>query len=140
MGLDHLRQGIGLRAYGQKDPLNEYKREAFMLFDDMLSRLRETVTTALSHLELRFEEPAQVAQAAQSRATGEMHARHADPLTGENEVPDGVPAASGTTTLVRPPASAFDADNPATWGKVRRNAPCPCGSGKKYKQCHGKVV
>ncbi len=140
LGLDHLRQGIGLRAYGQKDPLNEYKREAFMLFDDMLSRLRETVTTALSHLELRFEEPAQVAQAAQSRATGEMHARHADPLTGENEVPDGVPAASGTTTLVRPPASAFDADNPATWGKVRRNAPCPCGSGKKYKQCHGKVV
>ena len=141
LGLDQLRQGIGLRAYGQKDPLNEYKSEAFNLFEAMLSQLRETVTSALCHLELRVEEPQQVAAAARGPAQEqEMHESHANPLTGENEIGNG-----GTATLTRPKttynkAPELDPNDPATWGKVRRNAPCPCGTGKKYKQCHGKVV
>ena len=141
LALDHLRQGIGLRAFGQKDPLNEYKREAFNLFETMLGTLRETLTTALSHLELHIQEPEQVAQSAQARAAGqEMRASHPNPLTGEEEMANGELA-----TLARPPSSrraaaTIDANNPATWGKVRRNAPCPCGSGKKYKHCHGGVV
>jgi preprotein translocase subunit SecA len=141
LALDHLRQGIGLRAFGQKDPLNEYKREAFNLFETMLGTLRETLTTALLHLELRVQEPEQVAQSAQARAAGqEMRASHPNPLTGEEEMANGELA-----TLARPPSSrraaaTIDANNPATWGKVRRNAPCPCGSEKKYKHCHGRVV
>ena len=141
LGLDQLRQGIGLRAYGQKDPLNEYKSEAFDLFEGMLNQLRETVTAALCHLELRVEEPQQVAAVAGGPAQAqEMHESHADPITGENEV-----GAGGTTTLTRPKTTynkppELDPDDPATWGKVRRNAPCPCGTGKKYKQCHGKVA
>ena len=140
LGLDHLRQGIGLRAYGQKDPLNEYKREAFNLFHTMLGKLRETLTTALSHLELHVQEPEQVAQSAQARAGRQtMQASHADPSAGEDD------RGGGVATLARPPvrrraAAQIDANNPATWGKVRRNAPCPCGSGKKYKHCHGSVV
>ena len=140
LALDHLRQGIGLRAFGQKDPLNEYKREAFNLFETMLGTLRETLTTALSHLELHIQEPEQVAQSAQARAAGqEMRARHPNPLTGEEEMANGELA-----TLARPPSSrraaaTIDANNPATWGKVRRNAPCPCGSGKKYKYCCGAL-
>ncbi|MCH8113164.1 MAG: preprotein translocase subunit SecA [Proteobacteria bacterium] len=141
LGLDHLRQGIGLRAYGQKDPLNEYKSEAFNLFEAMLGQLRVTLTSALCHLELRVEEPQQVAAAARGPGQAqEMHESHANPLTGENEVGNG-----GTTTLTRPKTTynkppELNPDDPATWGKVRRNAPCPCGTGKKYKQCHGKVV
>ena len=141
LGLDHLRQGIGLRAYGQKDPLNEYKSEAFNLFETMLSQLRETLTTALCHLELRVEEPQQVAEVARGPAQAqEMHESHANPLTGENEVGGGDTATltRSKTTYNKPPE--FSPDNPATWGKVRRNAPCPCGTGKKYKQCHGKAA
>ena len=141
LSLDHLRQGIGLRAYGQKDPLNEYKREAFNLFQAMLANLRETLTSALSHLELHIQEPEQVARSAKARAAQqEMHASHTNPLTGEEEMMDG-----DIATLARPPArrkvaADLDANDPATWGKVRRNAACPCGSGKKYKHCHGRVV
>ena len=93
--LEQLRQGINLRAYAQKDPLNEYKREAFIMFEAMLTTMRQTVTMALSHVELR--EPDE--DLASSKAA---------------------PAAAPT-------------------GKVPRNAPCPCGSGKKYKHCHGKI-
>ena len=140
LALDHLRQGIGLRAYGQKDPLNEYKREAFNLFQAMLGSLRESLTTALSHLELRIQEPEQVAQSAQARAAQQkMRESHTNPLTGEEEMMDG-----DLATLARPPTrrkpAAVDAKDSATWGKVRRNAPCPCGSGKKYKHCHGRVA
>ncbi len=142
LGLDHLRQGIGLRAYGQKDPLNEYKSEAFNMFQNMLSQLRETLTVALMHLELRVEQPQQVAEAAHGPAREqEMHESRVDPRTGENEVGEG----GGTATLTRPKttynrAPELDADDPSTWGKVRRNAPCPCGTGKKYKHCHGKAT
>jgi preprotein translocase subunit SecA len=116
--LDHLRQGIGLRAFGQKNPLNEYKREAFDMFQDMLGRLREGVTEVLSHVEIQLESP--------------------------NLVPDR--AAPQNTIAHHKMASAyddvsvqFDPNNPSTWGKVSRNAACPCGTGKKYKHCHGIV-
>jgi preprotein translocase subunit SecA len=98
------------------------------------------LTTALSHLELHIQEPEQVAQSAQARAGRQtMQASHADPSAGEDD------RGGGVATLARPPvrrraAAQIDANNPATWGKVRRNAPCPCGSGKKYKHCHGSVV
>ena len=98
--LEQLRQGISLRAYAQKDPLNEYKREAFMMFDSMLNSMRQTVTMALSHVEVRSPDaPQEEPSAAQPRQR---------------------------------PTSHIDQ-------KISRNAPCPCGSGKKYKYCHGKL-
>ena len=100
LGLDQLRQGIGLRAYAQKDPLNEYKKEAFGMFEDMLERLRRTVTLALSHVEVRQPE--------------------AEPAAKPAARPAAKPAAQPT--------------------KVGRNEPCPCGSGKKFKHCHGALA
>ena len=101
LSLDQLRQGIGLRAYAQKDPLNEYKREAFHMFELMLDKMRRTVTMALSHVELRPPEEQQQAAAA--------------------------------------PQQAAPQAKPAPTGKIGRNDPCPCGSGKKYKDCHGAI-
>jgi preprotein translocase subunit SecA len=97
LSLDQLRQGISLRAYAQKDPLNEYKREAFTMFESLLAGLRETVTMVLSHVEIRQPEPEEVA------------------TTGA-QAPRAMPQR-----------------------KVSRNEPCPCGSGKKYKHCHGRL-
>ena len=102
LSLDQLRQGISLRAYAQKDPLNEYKREAFEMFEGLLAGLRETVTMVLSHVEIRQPEP-ETAAAAPSEAAGS--------------------------------AAAAPVNR-----KVSRNEPCPCGSGKKYKHCHGKLT
>jgi len=141
--LDHLRGGIGLRAYGQRDPLNEYKGEAFNLFETMLAELRTTVTRVLARIELRVEEPAMFAP----REQQEMHAEHADPLTGENEMaePELMAAAgggggggAGRPQRRRAGRPEVDPNDPSTWGRVPRNAPCPCGSGKKYKHCHGR--
>ena len=115
--LDQLRQGVSLRAYAQKDPLNEYKSEAFNMFEMMLNQLRETVTTYLSHVQL--QNPAEQLRRPEPDEQ-EMTATHLDPTTGENELD----------------APDINTDN---WGKVRRNAPCPCGSGKKFKQCHGRI-
>jgi len=135
--LDHLRQGIGLRAYGQRDPLNEYKREAFNLFEDMLARLRERVTMVLSHVELRFESPT---PAMPERPQQEMVETRDDPAFAESPRPaeqDG--AAVAAPVRSRKAAGDVDPNDPKTWGRVSRNAPCPCGSGKKYKHCHGKL-
>ena len=125
--LDHLRQGIHLRGYAQRDPLNEYKREAFDLFEAMLNNLRQTVTQVLSHLEIRLQEPA--------------------PPPPQPVAPTVVAAApQQAAARMRPAAAAVETDlleidraDPSTWGKVPRNAPCPCGSGKKFKHCHGRV-
>ena len=130
--LDHLRAGIGLRAYGQRDPLNEYKGEAFALFEHMLAALRETVTRFLAHLQLQFEDPT---AALATREVGEMQETHVDPLTGENEMEE----APARPARQRSRAAVIDPDDPSTWGKVSRNAPCPCGSGRKFKHCHGKT-
>ena len=138
LALDHLRQGIGLRAYGQRDPLNEYKGEAFEMFEDMLGRLRENVTTVLAHLELKLEGEAPPPIPRQRLQV--MEETHVDPLTGENELDVVEAAGLATATVRRRAAEAADPADPASWGRVPRNATCPCGSGKKYKHCHGKAA
>ncbi len=138
--LDHLRQGIGLRAYGQRDPLNEYKQEAFALFQDLLISLRETVTQYLAHIQIRSE--AQEEQIARQRAAALARAQEsrADPALGGAQ-PQRAAGGGGMPVQTRARAAAGrDPNDPATWGKVQRNTPCPCGSGRKYKHCHGKVA
>jgi preprotein translocase subunit SecA len=133
--LDHLRQGIHLRGYGQRDPLNEYKSEAFSLFESMLANLRQTVTQVLSHLEIRMQ-PQQVAEAEAEAeplaATGTDGARIPRPARAAVPRPAQTATAVSATAGPHPP-------RPEEWGKVPRNAPCPCGSGKKYKHCHGRL-
>ena len=142
--LDHLRQGIGLRAYGQKDPLNEYKREAFNLFSDLLTGLRESVVNVLATLQLRMEQPTM------PEAPPQMREVHEDPALAASMADDPAfdpadPSGGGVATLSRPRPTkpmgnaAADPNDPSTWGKVSRNAACPCGSGKKFKHCHGRV-
>ncbi|MBI2978244.1 MAG: preprotein translocase subunit SecA [Rhodospirillales bacterium] len=138
--LDHLRQGIGLRAYAQRDPLNEYKREAFNLFEVMLTNLRERVTQVMAHVEL--EMAAAVDDAIFRRSEQEMVESRRDPAFDSGpaygDAGDGGVAVL-TPVTTRQAAATLDPNNPATWGRVSRNAPCPCGSGRKYKHCHGKV-
>ena len=148
--LDHLRQGIGLRAYAQRDPLNEYKREAFSLFEAMLEHLRERVTLVLCHIELRvapteemmFQQPAQKMTETREDPALRLSAREAAVAeAAPAEAPaSGPPPALAFPIRWRQAASTVDPDDPATWGRVSRNAPCPCASGKKYKHCHGRVV
>ena len=129
--LEHLRQVIGLRGYGQRDPLNEYKAEAFNLFESMVNRLREAVTAQLMRVE--------VVQQAQDDANQlpYMEASHVNPDTGENEMaPALAPMASGGNAAVA--EADRNPNDPSTWGKVGRNEVCPCGSGKKFKHCHGR--
>jgi preprotein translocase subunit SecA len=143
LSLDHLRQGINLRAYGQRDPLNEYKREAFELFQGMLVNLRRNVVSVLSHVELRMQPPPppEFAPAPELEEAfagpgqppppppGQVPGRQRPQRRGGNGVQMGrsepQPQRQGA---VRPP-----------WAGTPRNAPCPCGSGKKYKHCHGRV-
>ncbi|MEE9195211.1 MAG: SEC-C metal-binding domain-containing protein, partial [Alphaproteobacteria bacterium] len=149
--LDHLRQGIGLRAYGQRDPLNEYKREAFDLYKAMLEHLRERVTLVLCHIELRlapieemmFQQPEQKMTETREDPALRLSAREAAVAeAAPAEAPASGPAPPFPALPIRrrQAAPTLDPDDPATWGRVPRNAPCPCGSGKKYKHCHGRVV
>ncbi|MCF6196551.1 MAG: preprotein translocase subunit SecA, partial [Emcibacter sp.] len=117
--LDHLRQVIQLRAYGQRDPLNEYKTEAFAMFENMLEETRDNVVMLLAHIEIQTEQ--QVPDLPEPDLSS-LNVSHIDPTTGEND------------------ATALDPNDPSTWGNISRNAQCPCGSGEKYKHCHGKVV
>ena len=138
--LEHLRQVVGLRGYGQRDPLNEYKGESFTLFEQMLARLREAVTGQLMHVELAKDEEAPPLDGAELPP---MEAHHVNPSTGEDEFAleaAGAGPAGGAGAIpvrARKAAASVDPANPSTWGKVQRNALCPCGSGKKYKHCHG---
>jgi preprotein translocase subunit SecA len=135
LSLDHLRQGIGLRAYGQKDPLNEYKREAFTMFEEMLLKLREVVTSRIAHLELSVEQRDVKTLAETPKPTKKMKESRLDPAFAREA---GV-AVLATAPKRNTAPEDRDAADPATWGKVARNEPCPCGSGKKYKQCHGML-
>jgi preprotein translocase subunit SecA len=137
--LDHLRQGIGLRAYGQRDPLNEYKREAFNLFEEMLTNLRERVISVLSHVELQIMPNEEMLQ---PRLSQDLVETRDDPAFAmEGAVAEPAVAEPPPEPLRRRQAAAtLDPDDPATWGRVPRNAPCPCRSGRKYKHCHGKVA
>jgi preprotein translocase subunit SecA len=137
LALDHLRQGIGLRAYGQRDPLNEYKSEAFLLFNTMLADLRERVTSVLMRIELRPEAPLPMPEPVRV-----MDMRHPEPAMAEMEMageggPGYAPVPMNTSDAPRR-AEAVDPADPGTWARTPRNAPCPCGSGRKYKHCHGR--
>ena len=139
LSLDHLRQGIGLRAYAQKDPLNEYKREAFHLFDDMLNMLRERVTQVLAHVELEVAPDEALFQQSPQQMT---ETRQDPAFVGEAAFAggNGEEALALAPVMRRQAAETLDPDDPTTWGRVSRNAACPCNSGRKYKHCHGKVV
>ncbi|CDX57829.1 preprotein translocase subunit, ATPase [Mesorhizobium plurifarium] len=133
VNLDHLRSVVGFRGYAQRDPLQEYKGEAFELFQGMLGNLRQAVTAQLMRVEL-------VRQAADAPPpeTPEMFGSHIDGSTGEDDFQGGETALlmrQDTNAVVAP--ENRDPKNPSTWGKVGRNELCPCGSGKKYKHCHG---
>ncbi|MDR9395805.1 MAG: SEC-C metal-binding domain-containing protein, partial [Roseovarius sp.] len=125
--LEHLRSVVGFRGYAQRDPLNEYKTEAFQLFESMLESLRQDVTQKLSQIRPMTEEE-------QSAMMEEMEAQRAameaaaQPLDGTQDQP------------AEDAASGFVESDPETWGNPGRNAPCPCGSGKKFKHCHGRVA
>ncbi|MCV0394075.1 MAG: preprotein translocase subunit SecA [Rhizobiaceae bacterium] len=135
VNLDHLRSVVGFRGYAQRDPLNEYKSEAFELFQGMLANLRQTVTAQLMRVEL----VRQAADAPPPEAP-EAEGHHLDASSGEDDFGDG----GGVMTMARPQAATTAAErdpaDPSTWGRVGRNEPCPCGSGKKYKHCHGAFV
>ncbi len=130
LALDYLRQGIGLRAYGQRDPLNEYKSEAFAMFNAMLDDLKERVTSMLARVELGPEAPP------------EPLFQPAMPTTISYNDPAAEAPYAGSDVMEaeRPRAAASDPGDPSTWKATPRNAPCPCGSGKKYKHCHGRIV
>ena len=135
--LDHLRHGIGLRAYAQKDPLNEYKRESFNLFEEMLATLRERVTTVLCHVELRIAPPEDLLPPPPQR---EMRETRDDPALQMADAGDVGGGNGASTARARQTARAADPADPSSWGRVSRNALCPCGSGRKFKHCHGKVA
>jgi preprotein translocase subunit SecA len=143
--LDHLSKVVGWRGLAQRDPLNEYKQEAYELFQSLLTNLRELVTTQLSHVEIRQPAPP-------PRDFSDLNEIHIDPLTGENEVDEPIPAAAARTANAMLAATlgtagldggVTEADpslrpiDPKLLVGVSRNAPCPCGSGKKFKHCHG---
>jgi preprotein translocase subunit SecA len=129
MHLDHLRAVIGLRGYGQRDPLNEYKTEAFSLFEKLLVDLRQSVTRWLMTVEFQFAEPEPPPLA--------FTEVHLDPLTGENAAQMGaLPEGLSPEQRQALPVSAL----PQGWEDTGRNAACPCGSGKKFKHCHGALI
>ena len=135
--LEHLRQVIGLRGYGQRDPLNEYKAEAYNLFEAMTTSLREAVTSQLMRVEI-VQQP----QDQEVPSLPPMQAHHFNPNTGEDEL---ALAEAGAETLARAgitprPAVDRNPNDQSTWGKVGRNEACPCGSGKKFKHCHGRYA
>ena len=155
--LDHLRSVIGLRGYAQRDPLNEYKSEAFQLFAGLLSQLRYDVTKQLGRIrplspeemeqrraqieqieaQIRAQAEAQAAQQATAAAVGAAAlGKTPVPETGETAA---LPARQAALAADGVALVEFDPNDSSTWGKVGRNAPCPCGSGKKYKHCHGRL-
>ena len=136
--MDYLRQGIGLRGYAQKNPKQEYKREAFELFSNMLERLKRDVVQVVSRVQVRAEEDVQAVEE-QRRQRGSMQFQHADASAMAEEAPPADTAAAPVMGQA-PPAAAAVQPFVRDGKKVGRNDPCPCGSGKKYKQCHGKVA
>ncbi len=133
--IDHLRQVIYLRSYGQRDPLNEYKTEAFNLFQALVAGLKEQVTSQLMRVEIKYQEPGDDLLPDEDELP-DMEAFHIDATTGENDVGEGIPL----NTPAKKSTAKLDPKKPETWGKVARNDMCPCGSGKRYKHCHGAYV
>ena len=139
--LDALRQVVHLRAYAQKTPLNEYKHEAFAMFERMLANIREDVTRTLAFAQFRMAPPQDLPELPDFLTT------HIDPLTGLDNTGDYDGGAAGMVFNQLPPlgipqpSGADFGTDPSQWeGLVSRNAPCPCGSGRKYKHCHGALT
>ncbi len=143
LSLDHLRQGINWRAMAQRDPLIEYKREAFDLFEGMLAEIRAETTFLLSHVEIQ----PMASDVAVPRSAPRAMSESRDDVLGVTDAPAGgngadetpMPPPSKPQPVRRTAAAEIVPGDPSTWGKVQRNAPCPCGSGRKYKHCHGKM-
>ena len=129
--VEQLRQVIHLRGYGQRDPLNEYKTEGFNLFEAMIGKLRETSTAQVMRVEIQTQKPGDMLPDEDDLPFMEAH--HMDVFSGEDDVGEGMPVFGQTTVKADP-------KNPETWGKVSRNDMCPCGSGKRFKHCHGAFV
>ena len=125
--LEHLRSVVGFRGYAQRDPLSEYKTEGFALFENLLNTLREEVTQKLGQVRpiTPEEQEAMMQQlVAQQQQQAAAAAAAKSPVQGE----------------FAPLIEGFDEDDPSTWGNPGRNDPCPCGSGKKFKHCHGRLT
>ncbi|MDE0924993.1 preprotein translocase subunit SecA [Aurantimonas coralicida] len=135
VNLDHLRSVVGFRGYAQRDPLNEYKSESFELFEAMLGNLRERTTSQLTRVEIVQPEQRQPAP-----QVPPMEAHHVDATTGVDEMGDGAARLTANFTPAAADGLRRDPENPDSWGQVGRNEPCPCGSGKKFKHCHGAFV
>jgi preprotein translocase subunit SecA len=135
--LEHLRQVIGWRGYAQRDPLNEYKSEAFELFNALIARWHEMATQQLLNVEVSFDQPAPAAQESAQAALVDLDEVNARIAAGEF-APENLLFQNAALAPVEPEVVRDPAD-PDTWGKVGRNEPCPCGSGKKYKHCHGTL-
>ena len=129
--LEHLRSVVGFRGYAQRDPLSEYKTEAFALFESMLNSLRQDVTEKLARVRPMTEE--------EQRAVMEQYlAQQQAAQAAATARPAAAPAAA-TAVASAAAVPGFDENDPATWGNPGRNDPCPCGSGDKFKHCHGKL-
>jgi preprotein translocase subunit SecA len=138
INLEHLRQYVGLRGYGQRDPLNEYKGEAFELFESLLSRLRIDVIRQLMHVVINTEQPPPEMPHDEPRQMIATKPEFPGVEGGQGGEPD--PYRGQRTFVNRDRDVPVDPNDPSTWGKVQRNAPCPCGSGRKFKHCHGALV
>jgi preprotein translocase subunit SecA len=145
LSLDHLRQAVGLRAYAQKDPLREYQREAFNLFDRMLDAVRESVTQMLMHVEIRVDgadllaRRQQQLQAKMQESRSDPALASAPPVTQPQKQTQQIGDWDAGPVVRRTDPNKRKAGDPGTWGRVGRNEACPCGSGKKYKHCHGRL-
>jgi len=130
--LEHLRSVVGFRGYAQRDPLNEYKNESFQLFETMLDSLRQDVTQKLSQIRpmTEDEQKAMMQEIADQRAAMEQAAD----AKQVGSTPDATPAPSADAI------EGFDENDPSTWGNPGRNQACPCGSGRKFKHCHGRLA
>ena len=147
--MDYLRKGIHLRGYAQKDPKQEYKREAFAMFTELLDRYKQEVVSIVS--KVRIQQPEDIERVEQARREREMHFEHAeaqsalsaDEQQAQAQAQQAPPAVAPRQQRVRVQRQAPPPPKPQTVKreerKVGRNEPCPCGSGKKYKQCHGKL-
>jgi preprotein translocase subunit SecA len=136
--LDALRAVIHLRSYAQKKPIDEYKQEAFLLFERLLISIREEVTRVLMRVQVQFEVPPPM-------ELPDFITQHIDPLSGEDDTADIDPSSLlsnlGISSLNIPtPEFPADDNGDAVGQPASRNAPCPCGSGKKFKHCHGQLA
>jgi preprotein translocase subunit SecA len=142
LSLDHMRQGINLRAYAQGNPLNEYKREAFNLFQFMMGKVKAELISTLSHFDMALDAGVSVEQALNPEIDFDRLSELLPEWTGEDGGSQDSPELLDLNVkkASRKAGEEIDPNDPSTWGRVQRNAPCPCGSGQKYKQCHGALT